>query len=362
MDVHAFDFVDSDFPTESARVVAMFGDDAFLKNLALRHLQSKLRASDDDECSVTEYESRNCEWRDVADVLRTVSLFGNSVRCVVIRDADEFVSDHRQQLESYVVTPAKASTLVLDVKSWPKNTRLAKAVLKTGITVECRPPQRKTGRKPVTDKKRLVDWMVKRGKSAHKLKMSQAAAEQLLELAGEHLGLIDQELAKLSLYTDGKSALSADQIVSIVGGWRTQTTWDLLEKVCDGDAGQAIVQLDRLLIAGEHPLALFGAFAWTLRRYAAATRYVEQQLASGQRVSLSQALVAAGIHQFQAAAAERRLRQIGRLRAHSLLAWLVEADAQMKGSHSSPERARYVLERLIFRLCRQTAPPKATSA
>ena len=67
-----------------------------------------------------------------------------------------------------------------------------------------------------------------------------------------------------------------------------------MDAVCDGDARQAIVQLDRLIIAGEHPLALFGAFSWTLRRYVAATRDVEQQQALGQRVSLSQALVDAG--------------------------------------------------------------------
>ncbi len=362
MDLHAFEFCDSKIPTDQARLVVLFGDDAFLQGLAIRHLEQQLQGDSDEEASISEKEGRRCEWRDVADELCTVSLFGNSGRCVIIRDADEFVSENRGLLEDYTANPAKGSTLVLTVKSWPRNTRLAKAILKSGITVECRPPQRKAGRKMVTDTKQLVDWIIKRAKTTYQTKLGRAAAQQLLDLSGEYLGLIDQELAKLSLYTDGKQELIPEQIVAIVGGWRTQTTWDLLDAICDGNAKDSIRQLDHLLIAGEHPNALFGAFSWTLRKYAIATRFIERLEASGRRPNLQQALIEAGIHKFQVADAERRLRQIGRVRSALLLSWLVEADAQMKGSHSSTERARFVLEQLIFRLARQTVPPNSAAA
>ena len=360
MDLHAFDFVEESLPTELARVVVLFGDDAFLEGMALKHLFSELQSDESEEASIVEWEGRQCEWRSVSDELRTVSLFGSGGRCAVIRQADDFVKEHREQLEKYVASPAKSSTLVLTVKQWPKNTRLAKAVAKTGITVECRPPQRKAGKKTATDTKRLIDWIVKRSKSHYQFKLARPAAQQLLELSGEHLGLIEQEIAKLSLYSNGKTEISADDVLSIVGGWKTQSTWDLLDAVCEGKADEAIKQLDRLLMAGEHPQALFGAFSWTLRKYAAATRLVELQQASGQPINLQRALVQAGIHQFQAAKAEPRLRQIGFLRAGKLLDWLVTADAQMKGSHSSIERARYVLEQLIFQLSRDADPKRTT--
>ena len=354
MDLHTFDFVEQDISPERTSTVVLLGSDAFLQSMALKRLLAQIQPGGDEDNSVVEWEGRQCEWRDVSDELRTASLFGNGGRCAIIRQADDFVKEHREQLEKYVASPAKASTLVLIVSSWPKNTRLAKAVSKTGITVECRPPQRKAGKKTTTDTKRLIDWIVKRAKSHYQFKLARPAAQQLLDLSGEHLGLIEQEIAKLSLYTAGKKELSAEDVLSIVGGWRTQTTWDLLDAVCEGRAGEAIKQLDRLLMSGEHPQALFGAFSWTLRRYAAATRLVELQQVSGQPVNLQRALIQAGIHQFQAGKAEQRLRQIGFLRAGKLLEWLVTADAQMKGSHSSVERARYVLEQLIFRLANET--------
>ena len=53
--------------------------------------------------------------------------------------------------------------------------------------------------------------------------------------------------------------------------------------------------------------------------------------------------------------AERQLKQMGRERAGQIFRWLLEADLALKGTHSSPVLARWVLEQLILRLAR-TAP------
>ena len=128
MDVHAFDFVEQGVPPEQSHVVALFGDDPFLQSMSLKHLRSSLLGDDDDN-SISEWEGHKCQcqWRDVSDELRTVSLFGAAVRVAVVRQADDFVSEYREQLENYVSQPAKASCLVLIVKSWPKNTKRARS-------------------------------------------------------------------------------------------------------------------------------------------------------------------------------------------------------------------------------------------
>ena len=356
MDLHVLEFVQQPLPDSlGGQMVALVGDDPFLTKIALDHLQAGV----DEDNALHAVPGRQAEWRDVADELFTVSLFGSGGRMVLLQEADDFVSAHRQQLEAYVANPSAAGTLLLDVKSWPRNTRLAKAILKSGITVDCRAPQRKAGNRTVSDRARIVDWIRGHGRAVHQVQLDRVAAEQLLDLSGEHFGMLDQELAKLGLYADGHHEVTAEDVVSIVGGWRTQSTWDLLDAVCNGDAKSALVQLDHLLMAGEHPQALFGAFSWSLRRFAIATRHIERQQRDGRRVDLPAALVAAGFSKYptQLQLAERQLRQVGRVRAGQLLHWLLEADAQMKSSHSSPDRARYVLERLMFQLCRQTAEP-----
>ncbi len=170
---------------------------------------------------------------------------------------------------------------------------------------------------------------------------------------GESLSLIDQELAKLALFADDAGQVSDETVVTVVGGWRTQTTWELLDRVCDGDAAAGLAQLDRLLQSGEHPQALFGAVSWTLRRFAAAAHAIAVAEKQGRRIKIPDALVAVGFSKFppqRLQQAEQQLRQIGRSRAMSLYHWLLDADLKLKGSHSAPERARFVLEKLILRL------------
>ncbi len=109
------------------------------------------------------------------------------------------------------------------------------------------------------------------------IRLSREAVEQLVDLIGWEFGLLDQELAKLALFVEPKGEVQVDLVNHVVGGWRTQTTWDMLDAAADGDAVTALGQLDKLLQAGEAPQALFGSIAWSLRRFAAATRIVEQQ-------------------------------------------------------------------------------------
>ena len=357
MTIHAFDFL-KETKSQLPGICVAFGDEAFLKQLVLRRIRQAILGVNED-VPFTELAGATCEWRDVADELTTVSLFGGSTRLVIVSDADDFVSNHRSQLEALAAKPPSSGTLALIVKSWPGNTRLAKQVVKTGLAIDCRPPQRQVRNRSQLDEARLCKWIAAWAGQQHQLKLSTSLAAQIVDLIGPHLGLIDQELAKLALYADESGSVSAETIVDIVGGWRTKTTWELLDAATTGNAGEALKQLDRLIQSGEHPQAMFGAFSWSLRRFAAATRIVERAERSGQRPNLQAALLAAGFRKFPREAlqtAEASLRQLGRERAGQLYHWLLETDLRLKGSHSTPQRARYVLEMLLIRLAHQFAP------
>ncbi len=355
---HAFEYVELKqapvFP-----VCVLCGDEPLLKRLVLQRLLEVIFADEEEAPPYSNLDPDQVDWRDVADELATASLFGPSARVVVLRSADDFVTKYRSQLETYVEAPSASSTLILDVKSWPGNTRLAKAVAKTGLTVACKVPEKKAGSSIVVDTVKLQKWVAHWAKSRHGLKLKANAVTQLLELVGTELGLIDQELAKLALSVDNpKQEVDVETLVSIVGGWRTKTTWDLLDAACDGNAAEALQQLDRILMAGEHPQALFGAFSWSLRRFAAATRHVERMERDGQRPQLMQCLEAAGFRRYPQGALQRaqtQILQLGRVRAGQIYRWLLETDLMLKGSHASPARARFAMELLILRLASEKA-------
>ena len=353
MSLHAFDLLAK--PGEhqiSAGICVLFGDEPLLKREALNVI-SRIVLGDDNDVPLATFDGPQADWRDVHDELATVSLFSSGPRLAVVEEADKFVSACRDKLEAYAASPA-AGVLVLLVDTWPGNTRLAKAVAQNGLAIECRAPQMQRGKSKVLDEKRLLKWLATWSKQRHGIKLDAAAAEELLDLVGPELGLLDTDLAKLALYLEPGGTITSQMVQDIVGGWRTKSIWQLVDAAAEGDAAEALAGIDRLLQMGEAPQALFGQIAWSLRRFAAATRIYQQAERDGRRAALDAALEQAGFRHWQLKDAQRQLRQIGRQRAGELYRWLLETDLALKGSHSQADRARLKLEQLLLRLAKET--------
>jgi DNA polymerase-3 subunit delta len=321
-------------------VCAVFGDESFLKRQALAQIKGQVLAGDDAEFSVTVFDGREAAMRDVLDALAARALFGGGRHLVVVEEGDDFVSQNRGALEDYVSHAKSDSVLVLDVKQWASTTRLAKALANGGLQVECKfpPPAR------------LAKWLVGWSKSRHNALLDPAAAELLVDSVESDMGLLDQELAKLAASAGPGGAVTTELVSQSVVGWRAQTAWAMLDAALAGESRTALVQLDRLLLAGEVPIALLAQIGASLRRLAAATRLIEQAEQARRRITLRSALAEAGMKPFALGKAEEQLRRLGRARAKQLYGWLLEADLALKGTSSSPTRARLLLEQLIVRL------------
>jgi DNA polymerase-3 subunit delta len=319
-------------------VCVLFGDESFLKRQSLICLREAVTGGQEGDFSFSTFEGPAAKLANVLDELATVAMFGSGRRLVVVDQADEFVSRYRAELEDYVAQPAAGSVLALELKSFPGNTRLYKAVAAEGLVIDCNGP-RAGG---------LTRWLSAWAKRTHQVQLPQATAEMLIERIGSELGLLDQELAKLALITGSDTKITAEMVSQSVGGWRAKTTWEMLDAALDGDVRAAITQLDRLLASGENPIGLLGQISASLRRFAAATRLILQAEAAGRRITLRAALEQAGIRSFVLPKAERQLRQLGRQRGAELYGWLLQADLELKGASAlSP---RLILERLIIRL------------
>jgi DNA polymerase-3 subunit delta len=189
------------------------------------------------------------------------------------------------------------------------------------------------------------------------VKVDAKTVEYLCDLVGESPGRIEQEFAKLASYVGSGKRITLQHVSEVGCGWQLRTTWDLVERVVEGDAAAAIEQLQRLIQGGEEPVAVLGAMSWMLRRLAAAARHAEWRMRRGDKRNLAESLRAAGFRndyrESAPVAAERQLQQVGWQRCRSLLRRLVEVDLRLKGSHSSPTDARRLLEGLILELSKQ---------
>lgn len=348
---NVIDFLESRGSAPLPRIIALAGPERFFHLLAVREL-----LGDEDDDNLTRYSSEDVEWARVLDDLSTISLFGASTRCVLIDDGDSFFKQHKDSLERYAERPTGRGTLILHFNSLPSNTRLHRFISQNGWLVECRLPARKTGRTETVDAVRMRKWLETWAKQQHRIRLRREAIDGLVQLVGWEIGLLDQELAKLALFVPADGEVTSEVVHEVVGGWRAQSNWEMLDAIHQGNAADAIRQLDYLMQSGEAPQALFGSISWSLRRFAVATRMYQHLTRQGRQANLSNCLREAGFYPNDLAKAETQLRQMTPARSGQILRWLLEADLALKGSHSAPALGRWVLERLILRLARQARP------
>lgn len=309
-------------------VVVLSGGQQHLKLAVLHWLRSAVLQ--DDESGLTRFAGKDVDLQSVTDELRTVSMWGDR-RLVLVEDADEFVTKYRAGLEKYAAAPAKKGVLVLDVKTWMKTTRLAKQVALTGLDVEC------TELKGAP----LVRWLEETAHNPHQATIQRDAAALLVELIGDDLGLLDQELSKLASYVGKGGSITVDVVRTMVGGWRMETTWAMTDAVCNGDLATALKDLNDLLYHGEAPQKLIGGVHFVFRKLAYATDLARKQ-------SLDAALREAGVFHAAVAPSASYLKRLGRHKAEQIIRRLLEADLGLKGAARLPDRIQ--IERLLIQL------------
>ena len=340
---HAFDFLTSP-PESMPDVVGIFGNDSSLRSWSLN-----IVTGDGD---LTQFDGETTKWSDLRDDLSTASLFDmGGKRTIVIRGADDFLSKHRPEIEDYLAKPGAASRFVLELESLASNTRVYKAIDKNHLLIGCgNATDSKKGVTAASRRKFMTGFIASR----YQCKIDKDAADTLVELLGDDMGMIDTEIAKLALYREPGGTIDDALVRDVVAGWQGKTVWQITDAIVSGDAAEAIRQLDKLFDGGQRAIALLPQIAWTLRRLGLATAVVLYREREGRSWQLEDALSAAGIHRpGEIQQSKKQLKGIGRGRARQLLPWLLDADLRLKGTHSAEGRDRFLLEQLVLKLANE---------
>jgi DNA polymerase-3 subunit delta len=327
--MHALEFLADKTPFPNVPIVAMYGAERYFRPEVLRRIPGASGA--DAELSLTRITGEAAELKSVMIDLRTVSMFGDK-RVLLIEDADPFVSENRAALEKYVAAPAKGSLLILDVRAWKKTERLYKLVEQHGLNIEC-------GELKGAE---LIRWMQQIAKQEYGKTLDRDNAALITALAGDGLSMLRQEIAKLAALAGDAAVISREDVIAAVGGWRTETTWVMLDALRDGRPGKALENLQKLFRAGESPAKILGGVVFSFRKFAEATELARQ----GEKLSV--ALERAGVFSNAIGPSEQYLKRLGFERASRMLSLLMEADSEIKGgSRTDPQ---LLLERLFVRL------------
>jgi DNA polymerase-3 subunit delta len=310
------------------------GEEDFLKRQVREKLFSVLLTPDELDLAPVVLSGDQLDYSTLRNELDTVP-FLTSCRVVVVENADSFITAHRAALEQLAAHPLKINVLILEVKTFPETTRLAKALPDTAKII-CKAPA----------SYRLAAWCIEWAEHRYGKQLAPEAAELLVNLAGSALGVLDQELAKLTTAVGQAQSIGVADVQRYVHRSRAADVFRILEAIGAGNPTEALSILEELLTEGEDPLAILAPLSAQLRKLAAVAR----QVSTGK--SLSAAMDAAGIPSWPKARqnAEQQLRHLGRRRLDRLANWLAELNAGLKGGDPLPERVQ--IERFIVQLAR----------
>lgn len=184
----------------------------------------------------------------------------------------------------------------------------------------------------------VTGWVVQRARTM-KLPLDRDAAAYLAEVFGPDLAGIAGELNKLE-YVGG--ALTRETVRRVVGLEPPGDSFAMLGAATTGKAGEATLQLRRLLASGEDPFKLMGAVVW---QYSLVARCVALLQEEG-RVSEARAAQRLGVKPYPAKKALDVARRLNEAKIRTHLTRILDADLGMKRG-LDPAVA---LERLIVQL------------
>jgi len=191
--------------TADHRMVVIYGPEMMLQKQRLDELKAALTQVHG-ELDPILFDGAKVELAQVLDELRTFGLL-QSYKLVIVEDAGDFVTRHREALERYADDPVDSATFVLRGGTWRSTDKLYRKAQKVGAVVKCEP----------LSGPKAVAWLLDQAGARHQVKLNRDAAQALVDRLGTDLLRLDSELGKLSLLVDAGQAIEPWLVQQTVG-------------------------------------------------------------------------------------------------------------------------------------------------
>ena len=247
--------------------------------------------------------------------------------------------------------PPPWGVLLLTAAHVDRRTRLYKKFADKGAVLDLS-VERDRGK---IDRAALAQFLDRRLSEAGK-RIDARAREMLLARAGAQLWSFHQELEKLLLYVGESPTIGADDVEKIVIDQGEGWIFDLTDALIARNALAALAQVARLMAQGNHPLALLGPIASSIRRLLIARQFMDDQMRKSRRRMTPDEVVRNMPDDVtrllsSANAAYHAVSKAQNFTSKKLardLELIYETDLRLKSSGHSP---RIAMERLILDLC-----------
>jgi DNA polymerase-3 subunit delta len=216
-------------------VYFLYGPENYLIDEEIQRLLDKTLSHKERELNLHLFSGEEHSGKEIVQTAQTIPMFSR-YRFVLISEADRMNEDEMEELLRYIGHPSPTTCLVLCAQTlglWRKHqTEIEKA----GRVIEC---SRLKG-------KALVSWMKNRMAERGK-KLSEEAADYLVEVVGDHLHDLDNTLEKACLSVGEKLTIELSDVEGIASGVKVSTVFDLMDAIGHQNLEKALGILEKAM-------------------------------------------------------------------------------------------------------------------
>ncbi len=234
-----------------------FGEEEFLMERALRRLEQALTEDNGEAVHRVVQEAPEVSLEDFFAQARLATLWGSG-QLLVLRRVEAYPAEALKAVAAYLDHPAPRNLVVLTAPSLKAREverhrvfgRVAKNEAALGF------PRLREGD--------LLPWLTREAKRLGKT-LSPAAAQRLVEMVGDNLSELHQELKKLILFAGSDTTLTPQQVSQLASHSRSYNIFALTDALGEPALPRRLAALDHLLDLGEPPPRILTMLARQLR-------------------------------------------------------------------------------------------------
>jgi len=234
-----------------------YGEEEFLMERALRRLENALGEEAGEAVRRVVREAPEVSLEEFFAEARLATLWGSS-QLLVLRRVETYPAEALGPLAAYLEKPAPHRLVVLTAPSLN-----ASKVDKHAIFGPLQKNQAAFGFFRLKEGK-LLPWLTEEAKRLGKT-LSPAAAQRLVEVVGDNLSELHQELKKLILFAGGETSLTPQQVSQLASHSRSYNIFALVEALGEKGVQRRLAALDHLLDLGEPPARILTMLARQIR-------------------------------------------------------------------------------------------------
>jgi DNA polymerase III subunit delta len=234
-----------------------FGEEEFLMERALRRLEQTLAEASDETVARVIQDASEVSLEDFFAQARLATLWGSG-QLLVLRRVETYPKEALNPIAAYLDHPAPRNLVVLTAPSLK-----SREVQKHSVFGRLSKDEAALGFYRLREGE-LLPWLTREAKRLGKT-MTPAAAQRLVEVVGDNLSELHQELQKLVLFAGREATLTPQQVSQLASHSRSYNIFALTDALGEAALPRRLAALDHLLDLGEPPARILAMLARQLR-------------------------------------------------------------------------------------------------